>query len=281
MAKTIDDPKKPALTLPKTPKTTIDDPWQFAYHVTGERKIGKTTFATAGCKAFVLQFDKPSLRYKIMERCPRSWAEFERYLSMLEAEARAGTFAYDRIVIDGVAELWQMCTENTCKHFGIEDPGDEGYAKGWRHLANTFNDAVNRLLRLQPTAGCGLLFVSHAEWRETKTRGGGKVDKLTSDLPAKCGKIVNGKVDGWFVYDYDDSDRVLTLLGSESIGAGHRMDGCFVTPDGRRIREVHMGRSAEEGMQNFLAAFAGKQDYVDVAELRARGAKKAAVAARR
>lgn len=246
--------------------------WQYAYHLVGEKKIGKTTFAVEGCDAMVLQFDKPSLAYDVMEVCIKDWDHFKSVLAEFKERVAKKDFPWDRIVIDGVGEWYQMMERKTCKHFGIQDPSDEAFGKGWRYFRNGFADAVNELLRLQPEVGAGLIFISHSEWKEVKTRGGGKVDKMVANLPARAEEMINGKCDGWFVYDYDGDDRVLTIQGSETIGAGHRIDGHFRTADGRRIREIVMGKSAAKALQSFSDAFSNKQSYATVEELRSSAA---------
>ena len=254
--------------LPTKRRKPTASPWQYAYLLTGEKKIGKTSLAIAGCEEFVMQFDKPQLAYNIREHMIKSWKESIKVIKALEVEAEGDKFPYERIIIDGVAEWYSMCQVECEKHFGVEHPSEVKWAQGWHWIRDNFTDAVNRLLRLQISAQCGIIFIAHAEWSEVKIRGGKTVDKLVPNLSAKCEEIVNGKVDGWFCYDYDDSDRVLIVRGDQTTGAGHRIDGRFVTPDGRRISEIHMGDSASEGLENFLNAFNNKQKYVNMEEYR-------------
>ena len=252
----------------------MDDPWQYSYLITGQKKIGKTSFAIQGSEELVIQFDKPQISYSIREVVPKSWKEFERALRALEKKVEEDDFPYNRIVVDGCGEWYQMCQLNACDHFKVDHPSEVGYAKCWHKIRDDFLDAVNRLHRLQVTAECGLMFIAHAEWKETKTRFGNTVEKMVPALPPKAEAIIGGKVDGWFVYDYAGEERVLTVLGDETMGAGHRIDNRFETTDGRRIREVTMGSSAEEALANFVAAFRNEQDYATYKELRNRNKKK-------
>lgn len=271
--------------LPTKRRTPVSNPWQYAYLITGEKKIGKTTFAIAGCEEYVLQFDKPQLAYELRETVVTSWAHFAKALRALEEAATTddGTFPFERVVVDGVGEWYQMCMEDVCKPLGIKDPGEANdHGLTWRRLRMQFTDAVNRLLRLQSSAECGLVFIAHSEWKEVRTAGG-KTEKLVPNLPARCEEIVNGKVDGWFTYDYIGEDRVLSILGSETQGAGHRIDGHFRTVDGKRVRQIAMGNSAEEGLENFLSAFNNALDYTTYKEHRnsERGAAKRAAVKRK
>lgn len=257
--------------LPTGRSEPVSDWWRYAFLVTGEKKIGKTSWAIQDCEEYVLQFDKPQLSYNIRETSVTSWKHFTRILNALEAAVEAGDFPYTRIVIDGVGEWYTMCQLAACKHFQVDHPSDVGYARCWHKIRDDFNDAVNRMLRLQVNAKCGMVFIAHSEWKEVATRGGGKAEKRVPNLPPKCEEVINGKVDGWFCYDYMGDDRVLIVLGDETTGAGHRIDGRFQTADGRRVREIHMGNSAEEAHANFLRAFNNEQDYATIKEMREGG----------
>ena len=253
--------KNPGWKLPTKARVPVIDPWRYAYLLTGEKKIGKTSWAIAGCKEYVIQLDKPQLSYEIVEDCPTTWKELVQILRALEESAADGTFPYQRVIVDGIGEAYVMCQDYTVKEFGVAHPSEVGYAKAWHFLRDNFLDWMNRLLRLQQTAKCGVVFIAHAEWREVTAHGGGKIDKLVPNLAGKCEEIVNGKVDAWFMYDYIGSDRVMFLRGNEEIGAGHRIDGRFLTPEGERISELYMGNSAKEGLDNFLLAFKNQWPY--------------------
>ena len=259
--------KNPGFQLPTGRREPIKDPWMYAYLITGEKKIGKTSFALEGCEEFVLQFDKPNLAYKIREECPKTWREVTRIIKALEVAAEEGEFPYQRIIVDGIGEAYAMCQLDVCSHFAVEHPSDVGFAKGWHKLRDEFTDFINRILRLQHVAQCGAMFIAHAEWKEVNVRGGGKIEKLVPNLAGRCEEIVNGKVDAWFVYDYMDKRRVLVTQGDMETGAGHRIDGHFLTPDSRKIVEIDMGSNPKEAMTNFLKAFHNQQDYTTIEEL--------------
>lgn len=266
----IKKPSADGFKLPTGRTAPVTDPWQLAYLITGEKKVGKTSFAIEGAEEMVLQFDKPQLSYNIREVCPKDWNESMKAIKAMEA---LDDFKFDRIIIDGAGEWYQMAHTECCKHFGVEHPSEEGYARGWHRIRDNFLDAVNRLLRLQNKHGCGLMFIAHSEWKERK-KGKETTEVLVPNLPSRCEEILNGKCDGWFNYGYNGSTRVLTIRGGETIAAGHRIDGHFLTPDGRKVDEIVMGDSAAEAMKAFVAAYNNKQTYVDFDEWRL--AKKAA-----
>lgn len=261
--------KAPAkFQLPTARRKPTEDPWQLAYLITGEKKIGKTTFAIEGCEEYVLQFDKPQLTYKIRETLMKDWKHFQKALKAIEARAEEGDFPFERIVVDGAGEWYSACQAYTCEYFGVEHPSDEGYARAWHFLRDEFTDAVNRLLALQIKAHCGLIFIAHCEWKEKRGRGGETVEKLVPNLPARCEETLNGKVDGWFTCDYVGENRIMIIQGDETTGAGHRIDGHFLTPDGRRVREIPMGESSTDALDNFIKAFKNKQPWTTYKEMR-------------
>ena len=261
--------RKEVFELPTDRRTPVDDMWRYAYLITGEKKIGKTTFAIEGCDEFVLQFDKPQLAYRIRETMIEDWKKFESVLKALEVAADSGDFPYNRIVVDGCNEWYQQCQTEVCRIFGIGHPSEEGYAKGWHKLRDMFFDGMNRLLRLQNTAKCGLIFLAHSEIKEVKDRYGQNTEKMVPILSPKCEEIINGKVDGWFAYDYIGSERIMIIRGNAFTGAGHRIDGHFLTPEKQPVKEIYMGKSAEEALNNFKKAFNNEQEYQTYKEYKA------------
>lgn len=246
-------------TKPRKPETRWD---QFAYLLFGEKKIGKTTLAANIKNALVIQFDKPQLALEIIEEVPRKWAEFLRILKALED---AGIkLPYSAIIIDGCEEWYQMCQTHVCAVMGIEHPTDAKYGKGWSAVKTEFRDAVNRVLRLP----CGHFFICHQKTISIENRDGTETQRIVPALGAATEEILNSKVDGWFYYCYDGSNRRLIVRGSEEIGAGHRIKGHFQTKDGRPLRDIPMGSSSEEAFQNFIAGFENRLTHTSGKEAR-------------
>lgn len=257
---------EPRIQLPAKRRLPVNNPWAFAYLLTGEKKIGKTSFAIEGCEELVLQFDKPQMAYEVREMMIESWEQFSRVLTELERRSEADDWPWERIIIDGAGEWYTMCQTFVCKEFGIDHPSDEGYARAWHKLRDDFTEAVNRLLRLQSKHETGLVFIAHCEWKEKRTRHGLKIERLVPNLPSRCEEILNGKVDGWFVMDYVKNERIIVTQGDEITGAGHRIDGHFLTPDGRRVQEIPMGDSSSDALDAFIRAFNNEQTFVNLKE---------------
>jgi hypothetical protein len=68
-------------------------------------------------------------------------------------------------------------------------------------------------------------------------------------------KTVEGLVDIWACFQYDGRRRVITIAGDDHVAAGHRFATRFRTPDGRPLRHIYMGRTADDALRNFEAAW--------------------------
>lgn len=99
---------------------------------------------------------------------------------------------------------------------------------------------------------------------------------MAPDFPKQADSVLTGLMDITGAYTYDGNERVLVVSGDETIIAGHRIDGHFLTPKGRHVVEIPMGDSPAEAYANFLNAFENKQPFRTLKERDARkeGAKK-------
>lgn len=274
--------KRPMATAPPTvvlpteyiePVTDFND---MKVLIHGEKKIGKTTLAQRlddDGKVLFLQFDPPQSSYRRIEEnfVAQPWSRFLAYVSALESAAKTKKLPYRRVVVDGVAAWYKKCMDAVCTRMAIQHPADEGYGKGWDAVKTEFTKCVDRMLALP----CGVWFLAHSVWKEVETRDAEKVEKLVPLLSGSCEELLNGKVDGWFAYDYVGKRRVLFVQGNERIGAGHRMhdpeSGAHHFrvggPEGPPVEEIDMGTSPREGYDNLLLAFANEQSYANIAEL--------------
>lgn len=103
--------------------------------------------------------------------------------------------------------------------------------------------------------GKGVVFISHAQEQEIETRDGKTYDRMMPTMHKRMRETIEGVVDIWAYYTYDKQRRVLQILGDDNVSAGHRLEGRFLTPDGRPIRRIDMGTAAKDGYKNVVAAF--------------------------
>ncbi len=247
-------------------RVPVNDPWRYTYMILGEKKIGKTTLAIEDSEEYVLQFDRPQLSQPIREAHIRDYKTLVDTVKALEtlAKTEGADFPFNRIVIDGVGGMWQCITDACLTHFRIQHPSEQDWGEAWHWIRDQFTEFVDRLNAFKVNHGCGVLYIAHSEWKETKKRGAAPVEKLKAELTAKCESILEGKVDMWALYDFNGRERMLVIQGDETLSAGHSIDGHFQTPDGEIVREIPMGTSSEEALENFLRAFANEQPFVDL-----------------
>jgi hypothetical protein len=193
----------------------------------------------------LLTFDPIQKAQTILQRHVPDWNTFMTYLGLLEAQVKAGKYPYKRVVIDG-ADIWyRKCQEAVEKKLVVDHVSEEKWGKGWDMLKNWFATAVDRLFALP--GGCWI--IAHSDWREVESRTKGvKVNKL---LP---------------LLNYHGEERILIVEGDERTGAGHRIKGHFLTPKGRKLREIPMGENEEEAYANLLNAFNNKQTFITIKE---------------
>lgn len=235
----------------------------------GEKKIGKTTLANQGGRTLFLQFDPPQRAYRRMEVVCPDWRTFNAVLAKLERHC-----PYDRVCVDGAENWFKRCQKWACEKLAVEHPQEAPWGQGWDLLRSTFSEAVDRILRLP----CGRWFLCHSAWREVETRKGRKIEKLLPVLSRAAEEILNGRVDGWFAYDYYEDQRIMIVRGDERTGAGHRLDSDdnphFRTRKGEPIAEVPMGSSPEEAYRNLVAAYENKQAFSHISEANEAGQTK-------
>lgn len=256
-------PKKQIkVSIPTKPSQVIVDIRRYSILLHGEKKIGKTTLFAQEKKAFFMQFDPLQLSLAIRQRHIPDWPHFLAYIDLLEG----GDENVETAIVDGADIAYQHCFDWCCMKLAITHPHDENdYGKSWKFIRSEFEKAVLRLLSLNEK-GIATRFICHSKWAEIKTRGGGKTEKLVTYLTSQAEEVLNGRIDIWAAYTYFDKKRILIIEGDEEIGAGHRVDGRFLTLEGEAIKEIDMGRSAKQAYENLLEAFNNEQVYSVIEE---------------
>ena len=223
--------------------TRIQD---FTILLFGEKKIGKTDLTAQFEGTLHLMTEPGGKAQTIFQRPVNSWRDFQGYVKLLEKDKRFRT-----VTVDTADVLYTLCMEYATQKLGIDHPSEEAYGKGWAAVRSEFTKWTLRLIG----TGKGVIFISHATEKEIKMRGGEKYDRISPTMAGQARDILEGIVDIWAYYGYDGSRRILTIQGSDHIGAGHRLKNNFRTPQGDPIVEIDMGSSAEESYTNLIAAF--------------------------
>lgn len=237
------------LTLPTERSVPSDKLSDFLILLFGEKKIGKTDLNAQFPNTLHLMTEPGGKAQSIFQRPVNNWREFQGYVKLLEKDKR-----FRNVSIDTADLLYQHAFDYVAQKEGFDHPSEEAYGKGWKAIRDEFTKWVLRLI----ATGKGITFISHATEREIKMRGGEKYDRLQPTMSGQARDILEGVVDLWFYYGYDGSQRVLTIQGSDYIGAGHRLKHNFRYTDGTPITEISMGANAEEAYANLIAAFQNK-----------------------
>lgn len=251
--------------LPEELSEVSNNLWDYSILLFGEKKIGKTDLTAQAPRTFHLMFEPGGKAQRIFQRPVPTWKAFRGYLKNLKKD-KGRTRRFDTVAVDTVDMMYLRCFEHMCQKLGMEHPADEAYGKGWAAIKDEFLKGISDLLSLDK----GVILISHAMDKKMKMRGGEEYDKVMPTLANQGREIAEGMVDLWFYYGYSGTARVLTIAGSESIGAGHRLKTNFRYSDGTPVREISMGDSAEEGYANLIAAF-NNQMEAPVAEKKKTG----------
>lgn len=216
----------------------------------GREKIGKTTLL-AHFPDVLFMFTEPGNKdLRIFEMYVHSWQDFRDAVTLLQEEHAAGKSRFRTVAIDTVDILWDYCEDFTCMKLAIDHLSDEDWGKGYRAAKREFVKWVSALMKMD----MGVVFVSHDQFREIKTRDGGKTDRILPTLAGSARGVLEPMVDVWAYYQYDENNkRVLQIRGDDLVSAGHRSETHFIG-----LTHIPMGNSSEEAFANFMAAFENK-----------------------
>lgn len=264
--------KKVSVTLPTKRSKRSNDIRDYSWLIHGEKKIGKTTLLAEEEDAFFLEWDPEQKALSILQRQIPDWAHFKAYIDELEKAAAKGTLSYKTCVVDGSDIMYRACFKWCCIKMAINHPNEENdYGQSWDFIREEFSSEILRLMRIP---GLATRFICHSAWKEREARGGEKFEKLSPILKSQAEETLIGLVDIWAAYLYDGKKRVLVVRGDEQTGAGHRADHRMLTPDGRMVEEIPMGRSAKEAYANLLNAWDNNQTFTVLEERDAAKKKK-------
>jgi hypothetical protein len=233
------------LTLPTSPSEPSGQVGDYSILIYGEKKIGKTTLASQFEKAFFMMCEPGGKALKIYQRPVRDWNEFKKYVSLVCKDKQFKT-----VVIDTIDNAYKMCVDYICKKLVIADLSEEDWGLGWRAARDEFTAEITKLLHYK-----GVIFLSHAVEREIKKRDGTKYHKISPTMSGQAKDFLEGIVDIWAYYFYEDRKRFLLIEGNDHVGAGHRVEGHFRFTDGTPVVEIPMGTSSKEAHENFIQSF--------------------------
>lgn len=244
-----DEAEDDSITLPTTLSEPETDLSAYSMFLMGEKKIGKTTLLSNFPKALFLMTEPGGKALRIFQMPITRWKQFRKAVVAIEkAKGR-----YSTVIVDVVDHLFRMSEDFACAKLMIDHPSEAEWGKGYAAVRKEFTTWIQRLMNIP---GVGVVFVSHAVEKKIKRgRNGPEYDRVVATLAGQGKDIIEGLVDMWFYYTYDDNRRVLVLEGDEHISAGHRLEEHFKDTRGTALKEIAMGGSAGEAYSAFMAAF--------------------------
>lgn len=241
---------KLTLSLPTEKSSPQDNLGDYTWLIYGEKKIGKTSLAAQFPDALFMMFEPGGKGLSIYQKPLTSWAEFKEYVNLLRADPSE---RFKTVVIDTVDIAYDQCMEYVGKRSGFSHPGEmNDFGKSWQMVSREFTKVINDLVH----TGRGVMFLSHAKESEFQEATGAKHNKIIPTMSNQARNFVTGFVDVIAYYGYYGSERLLTIRGSDTVDAGHRVDGKFLVQDSdERVFSIPMGNSPSEGYSNIQTAF--------------------------
>lgn len=236
-------------SLPTDYTEPVTDLGSIVILLTGEKKIGKTSLAAQFGNNINLAFEVGYKGLRIKKSDVPDWDTARAAVKKLKKDK-----TYTTVTVDTADKSFKRCEEWSNRRLGIAHASEEEWGKGWAAIRNEYESFIDALTM----TGKGVILISHTQEKEVKKRNGESYDRVMATLPKQGRDIIEGLVDLWCYFQYDGDRRVLTIIGDDHISAGHRFAERFRTPDGRAIRQIDMGRSAEEGYRNFVLAWKNK-----------------------
>ena len=118
-----------------------------------------------------------------------------------------------------------MCVEYVCNRNGVDALGDIAWGKGYQEATDEFAAELRKISNL----GYGIVFTSHAKVVTVgdEEKGEESYQKVSSTLPKRAHKIINGMVDliGYIAIEYSAdgaAERVLYTRDTPNVEAGTR-----------------------------------------------------------
>lgn len=189
----------------------------FTTLIYGAPKTGKSTLASQFEKPLFLATEAGLNSLETYNIAIDSW---EIFLDAC-AEIAKGKHDFKTVVIDTVDNLFNYCSAHVCKRNNIQHESELDWGKGWKLVKDEFRRAVTKLSLLP----YGLVFISHAEAVEIKTRTG-SITKFIPSMAKQPREIIMPMCDFIFYCDIQNTTegekRFLHTKPSENWEAGDR-----------------------------------------------------------
>lgn len=256
------------LELPDEMSEPADRIEDYNMMIYGPKGIGKTSLAARFDKSLTMAFEPGGKALRTFQRAVPNWLHFRKYISLLDGNSKFRT-----VVVDTAQIAYNRCMDYACEQAGIKHPGDEGYGKGWKRVAQEFERQFNTLMSM----GMGIIAVAHDKDDEVETKSGRKFNKMVPALTGQCDEYFSGPIDIVGYYHYDGEQRWMQIRGSDYVTAKCRLEENFIAKDGQPVFKIPMGNTPDEAYENLVKAFNNEQEESYIPEDLKVGGKKAVV----
>lgn len=195
---------------PNKLNTNMKSKFFFFY---GEQGTWKTTVASQFPRPLLAGFE---IGYQFIDGIHAlpmsSWSDMKDLYRQLKTPAAKEK--YDTIIFDTISGAYQLCYKYVLGQFGVSDPGEVPFGKGWRTIREEFS-IIKEISKL----GYGLVFIAHGKEQEivdAKTKE--SYTKVKIDLDASAANIVAELSDFvFYVRKEVDTDGVEKVFGYSAL----------------------------------------------------------------
>lgn len=207
------------------PKEKTNKAKRFEDEITliyGDPKIGKSTFCSGFENALFLDSETGLSNLSVYRVGIDGWETFIETYKELRDLVKAGKCPYKPLVFDTIDNIYQFCADYVCKKNGLKHPSDLDYGKGWNMVRTEFNTAMQAYKSLD----LGVIYVSHADGTEVKTRTG-SYTRYDVSMSGQANKVIVPSCDIiMYAHSVQDKDgverRVLETKPSAYWNAGDK-----------------------------------------------------------
>ncbi len=223
----------------------------YTLFIAGDKKVGKTSLATCFPDHFIMEFEPKNASHLMCRyRDIHSWKETKE--TLIEIQENPGYCK--TLVIDDIPSMYGYCYQyvrNNVMKLGISEKDNFDV---WR----TTRNEMTKLFQLILSLPVGKIFTSHIAITEHEDRKGNTYSVMGASLSKQCKDIVMGPMTLSSIMKFGEKgQRILILEGDNFVQAGHGFSNNFLWKN-KRLKEIPLGFSPQQGYKNFIAAFNNK-----------------------